>query len=521
MRIIIDGQSGTGKSTIGSIVANILNYLCVDTGRIYREVAYSLYLSNIKKPSKSDIIPFMDFEVSNNYLELKMMDKNLNLQDETCGKLAADLAKSKEIKCFINDKIKSAICKKDVIVLGRNSAVNLFPDADIKILLEADLETRAQRRYNQLNKKNNLNEIMASLDYRDNTVKKTNAKYDITINTSTYDINDTVSKIIRFVHSNTLTLTELKHFLYSAYRSDTAYKTCITTWNPGNPTYGQCAVTAMIVYEFFGGCIQCGYYEKQKVWHYWNIIDDEVVDFTIDQFNDNSIKFKHIKNSSFEELYSHNSVRERYIILKNRMKKIQLEFWRVNDSILKCQKCRNVHSPAFYTVSLGEDCRILIVGEAPAKNGWRVTGKAWINEKGELVPTGKVLQKLLNEIGLNIFDIAFLEAIKCYPENGKITNEQKINCKKYCIQQIALLKPQIVLTMGKNATEYLLGKDVPFSKNIGNEFLLNTQLGSYKIIPIYHTSPVSPLSYKGNIEAFKHIKRLINPSSNNNGSEKE
>ena len=144
---------------------------------------------------------------------------------------------------------------------------------------------------------------MASLDYRDNTVKKTNAKYDITINTSTYDINDTVSKIIRFVHSNThkLTLTELKHFLYSAYRSDTAYKTCITTWNPGNPTYGQCAVTAMIVYEFFGGCIQCGYYEKQKVWHYWNIIDDEVVDFTIDQFNDNSIKFKHIKNSSFEE----------------------------------------------------------------------------------------------------------------------------------------------------------------------------------------------------------------------------
>lgn len=512
MIITIDGKSGTGKSTIAKIVAQIFGYLYVETGAIYREIAYYLEQQGINYQNAPDVFPVLEYKIVNNCLVLNLLDKTCNLNDEFYGRLAANLARSDKIKRRINDSIKIAIGNNDAVVEGRNTATSLYPNAKIKILLEADIETRAKRRHSQLNDNTTIDEIINSLEYRDKTVELLECEYDEVIDTSIHDLNDIVSRIVRLVYRNThrLSLNELKHFLYSAYQSDTAYKSCVSTWSRSNPTYGHCAVAAMIVNEYFGGHIQFGYYEDEDVWHYWNVIDGKIVDFTIDQFRDSAVQFTNIQSATFDDLYAHETVKSRYNLLKKRMENIERKFWAINDSILKCSNCKNAHSPAFFTVSFGADCRILVIGEAPAKNGWRITGKAWINEKGELVPTGKTLQKLLNEIGLDISDITYMEAIKCYPEGGRVTKEQQINCRYFCFEQIGLLKPQIILSMGKYATEYLLGNDHKFSDLVGKQMFLNTNYGHFIVVPIYHTSPASPASYKGNIEAFRKIKDILN-----------
>ena len=265
----------------------------------------------------------------------------------------------------------------------------------------------------------------------------------------------------------------------------------------------------MLVYEYFGGDIQRGYSAQREEWHYWNVIDDVIYDFTKDQYKDNNISFQNVQNVPIATLLENYDTRCRYELLKERLIRIEKSFWEINDLILNCQRCCNVHAPAFETVSLGTKCEILVVGEAPAKNGWRLTGKAWINEKGSLVPTGKTLQKLLNRIGLDIDQISFIEAIKCYPERGKVTKEHIVNCKDFCYRQIDILKPQIILSMGKYATEYLLGTKENFSEMVGNTYLMTISNSIYTVIPIYHTSPASPLSYKGNLEVFEKIKQLI------------
>ena len=96
-----------------------------------------------------------------------------------------------------------------------------------------------------------------------------------------------------------------------------------------------------------------------------------------------------------------------------------------------------------------------------------------------------------------------LEAIKCYPKDRKYLNKCSENCKKYLFKQLKIIKPKVVLSLGDAATKSILDmKYNKFSDVVGKVFNVN----GYKVIPIYHPSPISPLSYKGNIEIFNKIK---------------
>ena len=160
------------------------------------------------------------------------------------------------------------------------------------------------------------------------------------------------------------------------------------------------------------------------------------------------------------------------------------------------------------TISLGKNNDIVILGEAPANNGWRKSGVAWYDVNGKLLPSGIVLQKLLDEVDLKLEDITFLEAIKCYVKEGKNLNKCSFNCKKFLIKQLEILNPKIVLTLGDAATRTILDIKYKkfsevFSEVVGKEYDIN----GYIVIPIYHPSPISPKSYNGNIEIIKKIKR--------------
>jgi len=119
------------------------------------------------------------------------------------------------------------------------------------------------------------------------------------------------------------------------------------------------------------------------------------------------------------------------------------------------------------------------------------------------LPSGVIFQRLLDEINLKLEDIYFLEAIKCYPKNRKFLNQCRNNCKKYLFNQLEIIKPKVVLSLGDAATKSILHiKYKKFSDVVGKEYEVN----GYKVIPIYHPSPISPMSYKGNIEIFKKIQ---------------
>ena len=180
------------------------------------------------------------------------------------------------------------------------------------------------------------------------------------------------------------------------------------------------------------------------------------------------------------------------------------ELKKIDEDIFKCNLCAEIVEkfPNSKTVSIGRCHDIVILGEAPANNGWRKSGIAWYDVNHKLLPSGVVLQKLLSLINLTIEDTYFLEAIKCFPIDRKYLNKCSNNCKKFLFMQLDVIKPKVILALGDSATKTILNvKYKKFSDVVGKVFEVN----GFKIIPIYHPSPISPLSYKGNEEIFKNI----------------
>ena len=181
----------------------------------------------------------------------------------------------------------------------------------------------------------------------------------------------------------------------------------------------------------------------------------------------------------------------------------------IDKEIYNCNLCKDMVEkfPNSKTVSIGKNNDILILGEAPANNGWRKSGVAWYDINNKLLPSGVVLQKLLDIVDIKLEETYFLETIKCYPIDRKYLKLCNNNCKQYLLKQLEIINPKIILTLGDSATKALLDiKYNKFSEVVGKQYNLN----NYIVIPIYHPSPISPKSYIGNIEIFNNLKEILN-----------
>ena len=98
------------------------------------------------------------------------------------------------------------------------------------------------------------------------------------------------------------TLGDLYEILRRAWGSETAYPSCQSEWVPSDPSYGQCAVTAMLVYDMFGGSIH-----RIRVsgggTHYFNKIDGHYIDLTIEQFDLYNIPVNYEPNEEMDRKY--------------------------------------------------------------------------------------------------------------------------------------------------------------------------------------------------------------------------
>lgn len=107
--------------------------------------------------------------------------------------------------------------------------------------------------------------------------------------------------------------------IISAWGKDTAYRRDAETWTKENPAKGQCAITALVVNDYFGGKIISGE-STDGIVHFWNRVFGIKIDLTERQFKEKK-KFKNLKLWDRNELLASGDVQNRYDILKRRVVK--------------------------------------------------------------------------------------------------------------------------------------------------------------------------------------------------------
>lgn len=298
-----------------------------------------------------------------------------------------------------------------------------------------------------------------------------------------------------------MNIKNIQKVLLECYSKDLCHPKVQCDWNENNRCFGMCAITSLIINDYFGGDI-CKIY-VDGISHYFNLIENNIVDLTKDQFN-REIDYKDYKIIDRQKILT-DDTKNRYITLKARL--INKLLRQVDKKVYSCKSCDKLVDkfPDDATVFLGKDNDIVLVGEAPANNGWRKSHKLWTDLNGRVLPSGLVLQKLFDIIDRNIFETTFLESVKCYPLERKNLKTCSSNCKNIMLEQLKILNPKLIITLGEFPTRNLLDfKFNKFADVVGKIYEVN----DYKILPIYHPSPISPKSYTGNIPIFEKLRDM-------------
>jgi len=152
MIIAIDGPSGAGKSTIAKLVSKSINFEYIDTGAMYRALAYKAYKTNT--PIIDEAINKMLKKTEIDYLNNNIVLDNENVEEyirsEEISKMASKISSLKNVRLIMVDLQRCIAKNKNVILDGRDIGTNVFPNADYKFFITATVETRAKRRYDEL-----------------------------------------------------------------------------------------------------------------------------------------------------------------------------------------------------------------------------------------------------------------------------------------------------------------------------------------------------------------------------------
>ena len=179
--VAIDGPAGTGKGTVTEILAKKMNLVNIDTGATYRCVALAMLNENIKLEELDkikELLKNINIELKNEngkqFVFLNGEDVTEKIRSKEVSGFVSQVSSIKEVRLSMVDLQRKMAEGKDVIMEGRDIGTYVFPAADVKIYLDADLEERAKRRFKQ-NKEKGINmtyvEVLESIKKRDENDK--------------------------------------------------------------------------------------------------------------------------------------------------------------------------------------------------------------------------------------------------------------------------------------------------------------------------------------------------------------
>jgi len=157
MVVVIDGPAGSGKSSTAQEVADRCGLEYIDSGALYRTCSV-LYLkfgekNHIEIPFKEYLESFnISFEYENETFEVFLDGHKIteSLRKAEVAECVSSVAAMPEVRAFVNDLMRNSADHKKLIADGRDLGTHVFPNADLKFYMVADLETRAERRYEEL-----------------------------------------------------------------------------------------------------------------------------------------------------------------------------------------------------------------------------------------------------------------------------------------------------------------------------------------------------------------------------------
>ena len=171
--ITIDGASGTGKGTVTQCIAKELNWHVLDSGVLYRVLAfatekYGILLDN--EPALTALAEHLDIVFSSGAILFEKQDVTDTIRTEKIGNTASKVGALPGVRTALLGRQKDFRQMPGLVADGRDMGTVVFPDALVKIFLTASPEERAKRRYNQLNLKGihaNLCTLVEDLRERD------------------------------------------------------------------------------------------------------------------------------------------------------------------------------------------------------------------------------------------------------------------------------------------------------------------------------------------------------------------
>jgi len=172
MIITIDGAAGTGKTTVGILTANKLNFSFLDTGKIYRAFTLKLIKDSVQLKEEG-IIKNLDkteihylYDNQKEFVFLDKVDVTSEILSKEVEKSVSLVSKIPEVRNKMTALQRSIVNNKNFVVVGRDIGTVVLPDAEVKIFLIASIEERAKRRLAE-RKGQSYSDILESMKNRD------------------------------------------------------------------------------------------------------------------------------------------------------------------------------------------------------------------------------------------------------------------------------------------------------------------------------------------------------------------
>ncbi len=213
--VAIDGPAGTGKGTITKLISKELGLINIDTGATYRCVALYAIRNNIKLEETEKIINSlknieidMENEKGEQKIFLNQEEVSKQIRSKEVTKIVSQISSIKEVRYKMVEVQRKLAEGKDVIMEGRDITTVVFPNANVKIYMDAEEQERAKRRYKEMQEKGiqmTYEEVLKNIQIRDKNDKEKEvgalkiAKDAIYLDTTGLSIEEVKDKILNII----------------------------------------------------------------------------------------------------------------------------------------------------------------------------------------------------------------------------------------------------------------------------------------------------------------------------------